>query len=243
MPFRKAPVIVRGPEYAAIRTFCSETRDDLFRRQKLFLGAELAGQALRLKRALRAERRAAASGIGYDLARHFALARLCSGATLRAAGTGHNSVAKQRPRRKAMPETTKRPKVVKSDAEWQKELTPEQFYITRRHGTEPAWTGPHLHEKSKGIYQCVACGAPLFSSETKYDSGSGWPSFYQPIDKEALSEHSDYSFLMSRTEIRCATCEAHLGHVFPDGPQPTGQRYCMNGHALKLQKADDQDKK
>ena len=142
-----------------------------------------------------------------------------------------------------MSETTNRPKVVKSDAEWQKELTPEQYYITRKHGTEPAWTGPYLNEKSKGTYKCVACGAPLFSSETKYDSGSGWPSFYQPIDENAVAEHSDNSFLMRRTEIRCASCEAHLGHVFPDGPNPTGQRYCMNGHALKLQKADDKDAK
>ncbi|MBX3548379.1 MAG: peptide-methionine (R)-S-oxide reductase MsrB [Xanthobacteraceae bacterium] len=142
-----------------------------------------------------------------------------------------------------MADTASRPKVMKSDAEWQKELTPEQYYITRKHGTEPAWTGPYLNEKSKGVYNCVACGAPLFSSETKYDSGSGWPSFYEPIENGAVSEHSDNSFLMRRTEIRCASCEAHLGHVFPDGPNPTGQRYCMNGHALKLQKADEQDKK
>jgi peptide-methionine (R)-S-oxide reductase len=139
--------------------------------------------------------------------------------------------------------TTQRPKVVKSDEEWQKILTPEQYYITRKHGTEPAWTGPHLNEKSKGTYTCVACGAPLFSSDTKYDSGSGWPSFYAPIDNEAVSAHQDNSYFMRRTEIRCASCEAHLGHVFPDGPNPTGQRYCMNGHALKLKKADDKDAK
>lgn len=138
-----------------------------------------------------------------------------------------------------MSEAENRPKVVKSDAEWQKELTPEQYYITRKHGTEPAWTGPYLHEKSQGVYKCVACGAPLFSSDAKYESGSGWPSFYQAIDTGAVAEHQDNSFLMRRTEIRCATCEAHLGHVFPDGPNPTGLRYCTNGHALKLQKADD----
>ena len=140
-----------------------------------------------------------------------------------------------------MSDTTDRPKVVKSDEEWQKILTPEQYHITRKHGTEPAWTGPYLNEKSKGTYTCVGCGAPLFSSDTKYESGSGWPSFYAPIDKEAVSAHSDNAFLMRRTEIRCASCEAHLGHVFPDGPNPTGQRFCMNGHALKLKKADDKD--
>jgi peptide-methionine (R)-S-oxide reductase len=243
MSFREPPVTVRGPKYAAIRAFRSETRGEILRRQKLFLGAELAGQEARLSRALRAERRAAACGMNYDLARHFALARLCSEGTLRAASAGHTSAPETSTRRKAMSETTNRPKVVKSDAEWQKELTPEQYYITRKHGTEPAWTGPYLNEKSKGVYNCVACGAPLFSSETKYESGSGWPSFYQPIEKGAVSEHSDNSFLMRRTEIRCASCEAHLGHVFPDGPNPTGQRYCMNGHALKLKKADDKDAK
>jgi len=140
-----------------------------------------------------------------------------------------------------MSDTTDRPKVVKTDEEWQKILTPEQYHITRKHGTEPAWTGPYLNEKSKGTYTCVGCGAPLFSSDTKYESGSGWPSFYAPIDKNAVSAHQDNAFLMRRTEIRCASCEAHLGHVFPDGPNPTGQRFCMNGHALKLKKADDKD--
>jgi peptide-methionine (R)-S-oxide reductase len=243
MSFREPPVIIRGPKYAAIRTFRSETREEMLRRQKLFLGGELRGQESRLNRALRAERRAAASGKSYDLARHFALARLCSGGTLRVAPSGHTSGQEISAGRKAMSETTNRPKVVKTDAEWQKELTPEQYYITRKHGTEPAWTGPYLNEKSKGVYKCVACGAPLFSSDTKYESGSGWPSFYKPIENGAVSEHSDNSFLMRRTEIRCASCEAHLGHVFPDGPQPTGQRYCMNGHALKLQKTDDKDSK
>ena len=242
MPFRKPPILVRGPEYAAIRAFRTDTREEMLRRQKLFLAAGLSGQKARFLRALREERRAAGSP-GYDLARHFTLARLCSGGALRGPKAKHNSVQETRTRRRKMAETTSRPKVVKSDAEWQKELTPEQYYITRKHGTEPAWTGPYLNEKSKGVYNCVACGAPLFSSDTKYDSGSGWPSFYQPIENGAVSEHSDNSFLMRRTEIRCASCEAHLGHVFPDGPNPTGQRYCMNGHALKLQKADEQDKK
>jgi peptide-methionine (R)-S-oxide reductase len=133
-----------------------------------------------------------------------------------------------------MSETRPTPKVVKSDDEWRRELTPEQYRVTRRHGTEPAFTGPYWDEKTDGLYTCVCCGAPLFRSETKYDSGTGWPSFYAPVSEDAVAEHSDRSFLMRRTEIRCAACEAHLGHVFPDGPEPTGARYCMNGHALKL---------
>jgi peptide-methionine (R)-S-oxide reductase len=127
-----------------------------------------------------------------------------------------------------------RPKVVKTDAEWRAALTPAQYHVTREHGTEAPFTGPYLNEKRKGMYVCVSCGNPLFKSDTKYDSGSGWPSFYSPVDKEAVAEHDDNSLFMRRTEIRCAACEAHLGHVFPDGPKPTGLRYCMNGCALKL---------
>jgi peptide-methionine (R)-S-oxide reductase len=126
------------------------------------------------------------------------------------------------------------PKVQKSDAEWREELTPEQYYVTRQHGTERPFSSPLNVEKRKGVYACVACGAPLFKSDTKYESGSGWPSFWAPISSNAVTEHEDSSMLMRRVEIRCATCDAHLGHVFPDGPQPTGQRYCMNGVALKL---------
>lgn len=242
MAFRAPPIIVRGPAWAAIRAFRADSRDDLLRRQHAFLGAGNPAQEERLLRSLRAERRAAAAGTNYNLARHFALARLCKNYGLRPSGPRHTSGPENRTRSRPMSDAN-RPKVVKSDAEWQQTLSPEQYRITRQHGTEPAWTGPYLNEKSKGVYNCVACGAPLFSSETKYDSGSGWPSFYQPIENGAVSEHSDNSFLMRRTEIRCASCEAHLGHVFPDGPNPTGQRYCMNGHALKLQKADEQDKK
>jgi peptide-methionine (R)-S-oxide reductase len=126
------------------------------------------------------------------------------------------------------------PKVEKSDAEWRKELTPEQYYVTRQHGTERPFTSPLNVEKRDGVYACVACGTPLFKSETKYESGSGWPSFWRPISPDAVKEHEDVSMLMRRVEIRCATCNAHLGHVFPDGPQPTGLRYCMNGTALNF---------
>ena len=130
--------------------------------------------------------------------------------------------------------TEARTKVIKSEAEWRQQLTPEQFRIARGHGTERPFTGPYWDSKSPGTYDCVCCGAPLFSSATKFDSGTGWPSFSAPIEPDAVAEHSDRSWLMKRTEVRCATCEAHLGHVFPDGPRPTGLRYCMNGAALDL---------
>ena len=130
-------------------------------------------------------------------------------------------------------------KVQKSDAEWRAQLTPEQFHITREHGTERAFTGPNWDNKTPGLYNCVCCGRPLFSSETKFDSGTGWPSFYAPIDEDAVSEHSDRSWFMKRTEIRCADCDAHLGHVFSDGPQPTGLRYCMNGVAMTFEPNGD----
>jgi peptide-methionine (R)-S-oxide reductase len=131
-----------------------------------------------------------------------------------------------------MSDTTPRTKVRKSDAEWREQLTPEQYKITRKHGTEPAFTGPWWDEKRPGLYRCICCAAPLYRSETKFDSGTGWPSFYAPVSQEAVGTAEDRSWFMRRTEIYCATCEAHLGHVFEDGPPPTGLRYCMNGHAL-----------
>ena len=129
---------------------------------------------------------------------------------------------------------TTAPKVKKTDAEWQKELTPEQYYVTRQHGTERPFSSPLNVEKRQGVYVCSSCGTPLFKSDSKYESGSGWPSFWQPISPDAVTEHDDLSLLSRRVEIRCANCDAHLGQVFPDGPDPTGLRYCMNGVALKL---------
>ena len=125
-------------------------------------------------------------------------------------------------------------KVYKTDAEWRAELTPEQYRVTREHGTERPWSHLYNTEKRDGIYHCVACGVPLFSAETKYESGSGWPSFFAPLP-DAIGETTDHSHGMVRVEAHCASCGAHLGHVFPDGPQPTGQRYCMNGTALKFE--------
>jgi peptide-methionine (R)-S-oxide reductase len=123
-------------------------------------------------------------------------------------------------------------KVEISDAEWRKKLSPEQYRILREHGTERAFTHPYNAEKADGMYYCAGCGEKLFSSQAKFESGTGWPSYYQPISAEAVSEHSDRSWFMTRTEVRCANCGGHLGHVFPDGPKPTGLRYCMNGAAL-----------
>jgi peptide-methionine (R)-S-oxide reductase len=132
----------------------------------------------------------------------------------------------------AMGSTNTIDRLVLSDAEWQARLTPEQFRVTRQHGTERAFSGPWLDEKRSGLFHCVACDLPLFTSDTKYESGSGWPSFFQPVSPDAIAEHEDRSFGMHRIEIRCGRCDSHIGHVFPDGPRPTGQRYCTNGVAL-----------
>jgi peptide-methionine (R)-S-oxide reductase len=128
-------------------------------------------------------------------------------------------------------------KVVKSDAEWKQQLTPEQYHVTRQHGTERAFSNPLNNEKRQGMFKCVCCGAELFSADAKFESGTGWPSFFAPLGPDAVSEHDDRAFFMRRTEVRCAACDAHLGHVFPDGPKPTGLRYCMNGCALTFEPA------
>jgi peptide-methionine (R)-S-oxide reductase len=177
----------------------------------------------------------AAAALGLALVGPGALsgATQASEGALKTGGGGSPQIKVYSARRKGYIMTEK---VIKTDAEWKKLLSPEQFNVARRKGTERAFSGSYWDTKEKGIYQCVCCGNDLFRSDTKYDSGTGWPSFWDPIARENIRTEDDNSFFSRRTEVLCSRCDAHLGHVFDDGPKPTGLRYCMNSASLKFVK-------